>query len=351
MGYFENLKNAIEDGRNGKNEGLPTSLDRLDDYISIKKRMMITVFGSTGSGKSSFVNQAFVISPWEYSLVNNLPIKIILFSMERSIVFTHAKQLISKIFRDKGELIDMPVLLGWYKNKKLDMHEAKYVDAYQDYFERMEEDIDVYEGQKTPEEIEKILEKYAEDNGEFVTIDGKIKYVPDNEKEQVIVVVDHLGLLKNGKHGTKKASIDKCVENLQHFRDDYGYTIVNVSQVNRDLGKSNKEIFEPTLDFIRDSSTPADASDLILAIFDPIRYSTQDINYGDVNKFRCTRTGHKFFRNVSILKNTYGVDSMSIGLAFMGQTAIFKTLPKAKELNETWGNDELEKIFTYRYFR
>ena len=352
MSYFNNLKTAIEDGLSGKNEGLPTSLDRLDDYISIKKRMMITVFGATGSAKSTLVNQAFVISPWEHCLKYNIPIKIILFSMERSIVFTHGKQLVSRIFKDKGELIDLPVLLGWYKNKKLDMYEAKYIDQYEDYFNKMEEDIEIYEGQKTPEEIEKIVEKYAEANGSHLDIgEDKTKYVPNNEREHVIIVLDHLGLIKNGKHGTKKATIDKCVENLQFFRDYYGYTVINVSQVNRDLSKGNKDVFEPMLDHLKESGNVAEASDLVLSIFDPIRYRTEDLNYGDVSKFRCPRTGHKFFRNISILKNSYGIDGAGVGCVFMGQTGILKTLPKAKDINETWGENDLEKIFTYRYFR
>lgn len=352
MSSFENLKNAIEDGLSGKNEGLPTSLDRLDDYISIKKRMMITVFGATGSAKSTLVNQAFVISPWEHCLKYNIPIKIILFSMERSIIFTHGKQLVSRIFKDRGELIDLPVLLGWYKNKKLDMHEAKYVDLYQDYFDSMDECIDVYEGQKSPEEIDKIIEKYAEENGTYEDIgDGKTKYKPDNEREHVIIVLDHLGLTKKGKHASKKTAIDTLVENTQHYRDFYGYTIINVSQVNRDLSKGNQEIFEPMMDHLKETGSIGEASDLVLSIFDPIRYKTQDINYGDVSKFRCPRTGHKFFRNIGILKNSYGIDGASVGCVFMGQTGILKTLPKAKDLNESWTDNDFEKVFTYRYFR
>jgi hypothetical protein len=351
MSYFQNLKAAIEDGISGKNEGLPTSLDRLDDYISIKKRMMITVFGATGSAKSTLVNQAFIMSPWEHCLKYNIPIKILFFSMERSIVFTHAKQLVARIFKDKGELIDLPVLLGWYKNKKLAPHEALYINDYEDYYNKMEEDIEVYQGQKTPEEIEKIVEKYAEDNGKFEIIDGKEIYTPDNEKEHVIVVVDHLGLTKKGKHKSKKEAIDTLVEYQQHFRDDYGYTIIDVSQVNRDLSKGNKEIFEPMLDHLKETGNIGEASDLVLSIFDPIRYQTQDMNYGDVTRFRCNRTGHKFFRNISILKNSYGIDGAGVGCVFMGQTGILKTLPKAKDISETWGEDDLEKIFTYRYFR
>ena len=351
MSSYLNLKGAIEDGLSGKNEGLPTGLDRLDDYISIKKKMMITVFGSTGSAKTTLVNQAFVMSPWEYCIKYNIPIKIIVFSMERSTIFTHAKQFVSKLFKDKGILIDLPVLLGWYKNKKLSRSESLLIEEYESYFDRMDENIEVYEGQRTPEEMRDIIEKYAEKHGKYTEIAGKTTYKPKNPKEYVIIVSDHLGLTKKGTHKSKKEAIDTYIEFQQEFRDINGYTFINVSQVNRDLSKNNKEAFEPNLDHLKETGNIAEASDLVLSIFDPIRFNTLDMNYGDVSKFRCERTGHKFFRNIGILKNSYGIDGASVGTVFMGQTGILKTLPKAKEITETWQTSHYQEIFNYNYFK
>ena len=56
--YFENLKTAINEGIDGKNEGLSTGFQRLDNYISLKRKMLISVIGSPGSGKSAFTNLA-----------------------------------------------------------------------------------------------------------------------------------------------------------------------------------------------------------------------------------------------------------------------------------------------------
>lgn len=317
------------------------------DNLYLLKDFIVT----HNSAKTTFVNQAFVMSPWEYCIKHNIPLKIIVFSMERSIIFTHAKQLISKIFRDKGKLIDLPVLLGWYKNKKLENVESSYINDYESYFDRMDEDIDVYEGQKTPEEIDEILLKYADSAGKYSTINGKPIYTQNNSQEYVIVITDHLGLTKKGKHKSKKEAIDTLVEIQQEYRDTNGYTFVNVSQVNRDLSKGNKDIFEPSLDHIKESGNQGEASDLVLSIFDPIRFNTQDINYGDVTKFRCPKTGHKFFRNIGILKNSYGIDGASVGTVFMGQTGILRTLPKAKELNDEWQPHQFQQIFDYTYFK
>jgi len=350
MGTYSKLKIAIEDGLTGKNEGLPTGLDRLDNYISLKKKMMITIFGSTGSAKSTLVNQAFVLNPWEYCSQHDKPIKIIVFSMERSIVFTNAKQLVAKIFKDKGKLIDLPLLLGWYKDRKLNGIDESYIEEYQSYFNAMDKDIKYYEGQRTVKEIDDIILEFAEKNGKYENIDGNPVYIPDTPEEEVIIVVDHIGLTKrSGK--SKKETIDELIVIQQEYRDINGYSFINVCQVNRDLSKGGKDIFEPHLDHIKETGSVADASDLVLSIFDPIRYNTKDINYGDVSKFRCPKTGHKFFRNIGILKNSYGIDGASVGTVFMGQTGIIKTLPKAKELNEEWQVHNYEEVFNYKYFR
>lgn len=349
MSIFQKVKQAINDGLEGKNIGLSTGLDRLDDFISIKKRMMITVFGSTGSGKSSLTMQAFVTNPIEEAILQNKKLKIILFSMERSIVFTQAKWLCLKAFKQSGEVIDLGLLLGWKKNKSLNKHQLNLIDMFEDYFDRVEEKMDIYEGQKTPDEIEKIIWKYAEKNGKVENIEGKPYYIPNDPDEHVIIIADHLGLTKVGKHGNKKAAIDTMIEVLQEARDVLGYSIINVSQVNRDLSKSNKDVFEPHLDHLKETGNIAEASDVVISIFDPIRYHTKDMYYGDVNKFRCSISGKKFFRNISILKNTYGSDGIGIGTVFMGETGIIKALPKPDVVNN-WQQSDFNKIFNHQYF-
>jgi len=331
MTNFQRLIKHIEEGKTGVNEGIPTGLDKLDDYISIRKKLMITVFGATGSGKSTLTNQAFVLNPFEYAVKKNLNIKVVVFSMERSIIFTHAKWLCCRIFRDDGRIIPVGKLLGWYKNNKVTDEELELINNYESYYDRMEEIIDVYEGQKSPEKIEQILKNY---------ITGY---------EHVIVVFDHLGLTKTAGHGSKKNAIDRLIEIGQEYRDNHDFTIINVSQVNRDLSKNGKDVFEPHLDHLKESGNVSEASDIVMSIFDPIRYNTKDPIYGDVNKFKCPRTGHKFFRNISVLKNTYGIDGVGVGTVFMGETGILKTLPKSTEVSE-WLPEHLNNIFNYNYF-
>lgn len=353
--FYKNLRKAIDQGIEGKNTGLSTGFERLDKYISLKKKMMISVIGASGSGKSSFTNYAFLLNPLKFALANNKKVKIILFSMERSIIFTHAKFLIAEIFRNNGVLIDMPILLGWYKDKKITSEQLQYVEQYEEFFNFLEESIDIYEGQRSANDIFRIVKEYSEANGKDENVfEFKKEYIANDPDEQVIIIVDHIGLTKTTKeYPNKKQAIDRLVEHLMYFRDHLNYTVVPVAQLNRDLSSAlykKLESFEPHIDNIKESGNLGEASDCVLSLFEPIRYKTNDANYGDVSKFRCPTTGNKYFRNISILKNSYGIDGVSIGTVFMGQTGLFTELPKAKYIRESWNEQDYQYIFNNSYF-
>jgi microsomal dipeptidase-like Zn-dependent dipeptidase len=225
---------------------------------------------------------------------------------------------------------------------------------YEDYFTNLQNTLDIYEGQRSPNDIFRIVKGYSEANGKETNItEFKKKYVANDPNEHVIVIVDHIGLTKPIKdYPTKKQAIDRLVEHLQYFRDHLGYTCIAVSQLNRDLSNplyKKMDSFEPHLDNIKETGNLGEASDIVLSLFDPIRYNTTDKNYGDVEKFRSNINGHKYFRSVAILKNSYGIDGASIGTVFMGQNGLFKELPKSSEIKD-WQQKDYDSIFNHTYF-
>lgn len=355
MTYFDNLKEAIEEGKLGRNTGLSTGFSRLDNFISLKKRMMISVIGSSGSGKSSFVNSAFILNPCEYAFENSKKIKIILFSMERSIIYTHAKWLVGKMFQTNGILIEMNKLLGWSSDRVTDV-ELNRIEKYRGWFESLP--IDIYEGQRSPADIYRIVKTYAEQHGEERKLsEYKTIYVPHDEEQQVIVIVDHIGLTKVTKDfPSKKQAIDRLIEQLQHFRDHLGYTIIPVAQLNRDLSNplyKKMDSFKPHMDNIKETGNLGEASDVVLSIWEPLRYNTTDEKYGDVSRFRSPINGNKYFRSLEIIKNTYGIDGASIGTAFMGNTGLFRELRKSTDIetmNPTELQNYLDSIFNHSFF-
>jgi replicative DNA helicase len=120
-----------------------------------------------------------------------------------------------------------------------------------------------------------------------------------------------------------------------------------VSQFNRDISNpiriKNGDV-EPQLeDFAESSSTQNDA-DVVLALFDPMRYKVADPSGYDVDRLK-DEFGAKYFRSLRLIKNSYGEDDVRIGLGFLGQIGMFKELPRLKDMSDYEYESVVNKTF------
>ena len=336
---FEQLKNEVQSGIDGRNGGIPMGFNRLNRYIGIRKSMYFLVGGLTGSGKTSFIDDAFVLNPFDWYISQKDPkikLRIIYRSMERSKTYKLAKWVSRKIFLDHAMMIPVPKMLGWTEKMTHDEHDLFLM--YEDYMGMMSDVITIIDGPENPVGIAKELKAHALENGKIEQVDEYNKaYFPNNENEITMVIIDHIGLLKLTKdQTTKKAAIDKMSDELRYARDFFGYTPVVVSQFNRDISNpiriKNGDV-EPQLeDFAESSSTQNDA-DVVLALFDPMRYKVADPSGYSLDKLK-DQYGAKYFRSLRLIKNSYGEDDVRIGLGFLGQIGMFKELPRVKDMTE-----------------
>ena len=347
---FNQLKQEVQLGLEGRNSGIPMGFDRLNRYIGIRKGIYFLVGGLTGSGKTSFIDDAYVLNPFDWFIsqkVPNVKLRIIYRSMERSRTYKLAKWVSRKIFLDHAITIPVGRLLGW--NEKMTPDEHDLFLMYEDYMHQMDDVITIIDGPENAVGIAKELKAHALKNGRIEQVDEFNKrYFPNNENEITIVVIDHIGLLKTTKdQPTKKEAIDKMSDELRYARDFYGYTPVVVSQFNRSISNiarlKNGDV-EPQLeDFAESSSTQNDA-DVVLALFDPLRYKVADPSGYDLEKLK-DQFGAKYFRSLRLIKNSYGEDDVRIGLGFMGQIGMFKELPRRKDITDADYEAVLNKTF------
>ena len=347
---FELLKQEVESGLSGRNNGVPMGFDRLNRYIGIRKSMYFLVGGLTGSGKTSFIDDAFVLNPFDWYISQKDPkikLRIIYRSMERSKTYKFAKWVSRKIFIDQGIIIPVPKLLGWTEKMTKDEHDLFLMYEY--YMNQMDDVITIIGGPENPVGIAKELKAHAVQNGRIEQIDEYNKcYFPNNEHEVTIVVIDHIGLLKLTKdQPTKKQAIDKMSDELRYARDFYGYTPVVVSQFNRDISNpmriKNGDV-EPQLEDFADSSSTQNDADVVLALFDPMRYKVPDPSGYELDKLR-DQYGAKYFRSLRLIKNSYGSDDIRIGLAFLGDIGMFRELPRRKDITDADYERVLNKSF------
>lgn len=350
---FDKLKEEVDKGLSGKNGGVPMGFDRLNRYIGIRKSMYYLVGGLTGSGKTSFIDDAFVLNPVDWALskqgqASGVSVKIWYRSMERSRTYKLAKWVSRKIFVDYGITIPVPKLLGWTDKMTSDEHDLFL--AHREYVEQLSEMVTIIDGPENPVGIAKDLKKYALERGTIEEVDEYNKiYVPNNPNEITIPVIDHIGLLKLTKdQPTKKQAIDKMSDELRYARDFYGYSPVVVSQFNRDISNpiriKNGDV-EPQLEDFADSSQTQNDADVVLALFDPMRYKVADPSGYNLDKL-VDQYGAKYFRSLRLIKNSYGEDDVRIGLGFMGQIGMFKELPRKKDITDS----DYESVTNKSYF-
>jgi hypothetical protein len=347
---FEQLKQEVQQGLDGRNGGIPMGFDRLNRYIGIRKSMYFLVGGLTGSGKTSFIDDAFVLNPFDWYISHSDPkikLRIIYRSMERTRVYKLAKWVSRKIFLDHGIIIPVTKLLGWTDRMNHDEHDLFLM--YEDYMGRMDEVITIIDGPENPVGIAKELKAHALQHGKIEQVDEYNKrYFPNNEREITLVIIDHIGLLKTTKdQTTKKQAIDKMSDELRFARDFYGYTPVVVSQFNRDISNpiriKNGDV-EPQLEDFAESSQTQNDADVVLALFDPMRYKVADPSGYNLDKLK-DEYGGKYFRSLRLIKNSYGEDDVRIGLGFMGQIGMFKELPRRRDMTDADYDSVVNKTF------
>jgi hypothetical protein len=352
---FQDLSDEVDKGLSGKNNGIPMGFSRLNRYIGIRKSIYTLVGGLTGSGKTSFIDDCYVLNPIDWYLSkegqdSGIELKIVYRSMERSSTYKWAKWVSRKIFVDTGIIIPVPKLLGW--TDKMNKEEHDLFLSYKWYVDAVKKIVTLIDGPENPVGIAKDLKAFAETRGTIVQVDQhNRKYIPNNPNELIIVVIDHIGLLRPTKDlNNKKQCIDKMSDELRYARDFYGYTPVVVSQFNRDISNpmriKNGDV-EPQLEDFKDSSQTQDDADVVIALFDPMRYKVADPSGYELKKL-IDGYGAKYYRSLRLIKNSYGEDDIRVGLGFMGQIGMFKELPRKKDITDSDYESVLNKTFFIR---
>lgn len=349
---FEQLKIEVQKGLEGRNQGIPMGFERLNRYIGIRKSIYTLVGGLTGSGKTSLVDDAYVLNPIDFILskqnTRKLKLNIIYRSMERNRVFKYAKWVSRKIFIEQGIVIPVPKLLGWNATMTKDEHDLFLM--YEEYGAQLKEMVTIFDGPENPIGIAKDLKAHAEKHGKIERLDEFNKvYVPDDPDVITIVVIDHVSLTKTTKElSTKKQAIDKLSSELRYARDFFGYSPVVVQQFNREIANpirlKNGDV-EPNLEDFKDSASTQEDADVVLALFDPMRYKVEDPSGYDLEKLKDAE-GAKYFRSLRLIKNSFGSDDLRIGMGFYGEIGMFKELKKRKDMTDA----DYESILNKQFF-
>lgn len=164
-------------------------------------------------------------------------------------------------------------------------------------------------------------------------------YVPNDPRQFVFVVTDHIGLLSPERGQSKQEVIGHYSQHycLELMRKKMNYHVVNVQQQNAvseamqwtQHGRKIEEKVEPTLDGLANNKETQRDADLILGYFSPMRYDIANYRGYDVKKLQ------NFFRVIIFLKDRrYGTGNSRAYFFFDGATNVLQELPKVEEMTE-----------------
>lgn len=364
MTLREELLGEIEKGKQGKNSGIPFAYKRVDEFIDIDRHTMYTVGAETGVGKSTIVQDAFIIWPLQWYLKrknDDVKLSIIYFGMEGDRVATTARWVSRLLFEDTGLYIPSKKILGKYRKEGGDIvlmteQEEKAIVKYSEILDQWEKDdtLKYYPGSKNPSGISRYIEMFAERHGvidrkkikskEEMTLEDVLadkSYTPYHPNHIVLIITDHISILqpeREGGEGKAKMNIDKFSRTMREAKDIYKFSPVIVQQLNRNMSDVHRQKMgdlKPKLSDYADSSSTSHDSEVILALHDPYRHGdgTRDMGY-DLTKLKDEK-GNTYYRALYILKSRHGTSNVGIQMALHPMVGKMLALPRSSNIDES----------------
>lgn len=353
LSHFDRILNRIDLGREGKTAYIPVGWGNKEDgfhgfpgmakHFGVERSRYTVIAGDTGTGKSAFADQMYVLAPIDFLIANpDYPVKFeaIVWKMERKDEAI-AKWMSQVIWNRHKILTDYRTLMSYSDRGRLPDKVYEVVTMTKDYFDQVFTYVQLH-GSKNPTGIYHALNEYAMSRGtvEFEVEEGEGKkkkkyksYTPNDPMLITTVMVDHIGIVDEERRDDKllgdKALIDKTSEYLRKARDRYGFSPVVTQQLNRGMGDSRRRtqmVLKPEKSDFEGSSRPMQDSDLTMAFLDPSKFD-KDEYFGYQIEPTMSEEGYCRFRGLHVIKNSYGADNLHFGLGFMGEIGKFSELP------------------------
>ena len=282
-----------------KNVGIPVGIPEIDQYINVRKGMLITVAAPTGIGKSSLAVSVFVLSLFRNWLMNqgnvDYPnIQWHMFSMERSALLMRTKMLSWLMTANYGVNYSIDQLLSWQQDNPINPEIIPYIPQMLRYLDFLNDKITISAGEKRTEEVTGIITDIMNREGcnvysrmerddytgrisgdiyvnydivanfdsdtyeenEFgtrryykdITVYNEVVrvfendafYIPEDKTKIHLFIIDHisktiLGTDGNGRTLNRKQTNDEMSNALAMLRDYYQCSFIVVSQMNRSI--------------------------------------------------------------------------------------------------------------------
>ena len=326
----EELFQLIEEGRRGNNIGLTIGSPKLEVYMDgLLPGTSYLIGAASGVGKSTYTLYALVYKPL-MQVINGENLERdphwILFNLEMTRSQIYAKLLSMYIFDKFGEEIRFKEMFSRGKDTILSDEHYDLIKSCGDFIDILDDRITCYDGALTEEKYVKTMDSELKKYGHW---DNGIFY-PNNPKQILGVVIDHLSLVKASMGRTKKDEMDAISRASVIIRNTTKIVSpIHVAQFNRSSGSDERlkqSLLEPTANDFKDSGSLYEDSQVVFALYSP--HKSKQTTY---KKYNIKILEHSFIA-VFLLKSRFGTSDILVPMGFYGDCSHYAELPKPDEI-------------------
>lgn len=325
----ESLLADIDRGREGFVQGLSMGMPKLESVIDgVIQSNYTVILSHSSTGKTSFALYSYVYKPIMDTLDND-NFKVVYYSLEISAELLMAKLLSLYIFEKYHIEISAKELLS---RKKGCILSDEYYDIVKEcipWLQKVEKKLIIFDKGLNAEILYTTLLNTLKQFGTFSESNNRKIYVPNNPRQIINVVIDHISLVQPSNGRTLKQEIDTISAYLVTIRNRCKISPVVLMQANRNstsMDRRRENLSNLRVEDAKDSACPIQDGDVVITLFSPHRDQLATYHGYDIRQLGDN------FRTIGILKNRYGESSLEIASSFYGRCGIFAEIPKPDEI-------------------
>jgi hypothetical protein len=296
----------------------------------------ILVISSTGASKTRLTVRLYILDVIDYIRKNpEYDVEVIFFELELSSNDIYILIMCALLHEKTGKNYSSQYLMNKEKSNPLTETTIREIDEIKDELDFIDTKLKIVDNLYTPDEIYNYLKKDIFDkSGKFVN--GK--YVKNNPKKNVIVVVDTINALNANKGKTEYESIKMWTEfyTKKILKKKFKAAIINVQQTDKasttaqytGRGQVIEDKFSPKIESLSKVKTTPDDHTLVISIYNPFIYEVEEYMGYNITILRDN------FRYLKILKSTYSGSSRGKAIFIDNANMQVQELPKAKDRSQ-----------------
>lgn len=327
----ESLLQAIDRGREGREQGFGIGLPKLEQIIDgVCKGVYTLIAAESGVGKSSLMLYSYVYRPIMEHLDDG-KFKISLFSLEMSADKIMAKLLSTYIFETYGVRLSIKQLLSVQKGFILNDECYDIVRECIPWMQKVENILTIYDKSATANSIYSNILKELEERGHFEETEKRKIYHPDDPDLVHLVIIDHLARVFCSPGNTLKQEMDLTSKYLYSLKNRCGISPIVIQQMNRGIQSMDRRkegMVVPLTSDLKDTNSTVEDAEIILAIFSPDK-----AKLNSHRGYNIAELGDRF-RSIFVLKSRYGESNVEDFLYYDGKCNKWVEMPPVDSIND-----------------